>query len=177
MRSAEGMVLAYASLVLAGAGTILFTAVFVLANPGLDAPRLTRITWWPDVLGTLLVILVLAGVHELIHAAAMLVAGARPRIGIGFGAAAPGYLYCTAQGHVFGRRAFQVITAAPVVLLTVAGLAWIAAGGPGAGWLVLPLALHLGGSMGDLMVLLVIARSPDAVRIREGESGLEFLPA
>lgn len=93
--------------------------------------------------------LVMVPVHEALHAAMILALGGRPRFGLKLPIAA----YCTAPDQLFTRDGYIAVTLAPLVVLTVAGIAvtWLA---PHVGaYLVLGLAGNVSGAVGDLVAV------------------------
>jgi hypothetical protein len=110
--------------------------------------------------------------HEAIHGVAMLGFGARPR----FGAMLVGHvvpaLYATADGHQFTRSRYLVTAAAPAVSISVLG--FIACFGPWAGYLVVPLAIHLGGCVGDGFAILRTLREPPTTMCEDLRDGVRF---
>jgi putative zincin peptidase len=123
----------------------------------------------------LTVILVIA--HEAIHASVMFLFGARPSFGsILVGRVMPA-VYTTSEGHLFSRRQYLAVAAAPAVAISLIGF-W-ACFGPLAGYLVLPLALHLGGCVGDGFAIWRVLREPPGTQCEDLKDGIRFhrLPA
>ena len=122
------------------------------------------------------IVLVLAGVivtHELIHGAAMLMFGARPTFGAALVQKVMPVVYCTSPGHLFTRGQFMVVALAPAVVLSVVGVALMPFGNL-ASWLMIPLALNLGGAIGDFwMTGMLLRREPD-VLVEDLHEGLRF---
>lgn len=112
-------------------------------------------------------------VHELVHAAFFkLFAPAGTRVAFG---AVPEklMLYASAEGVVYTRRHYQIIAAAPTVVLTVA----LVAAGCAAGWPLLGAlvaVLHLTGCAGDLLYLVDIHESPEARWFEDTSTGVRF---
>ena len=119
---------------------------------------------------TLTFLLVVA--HEAIHGLAMLVVGARPEFGaLLIGGAMPA-LYATAAGQRFSRRKYLIVSAAPAV--TVSALGFLACLGPWAGYLIVPLAVHLGGCVGDAFAFWRTLREPAGTTCEDLRDGIRF---
>ena len=112
--------------------------------------------------------------HEALHALPMELlapAGARVRIGVSRGS---GMLYACAEGVVYTRRRYQLVIAAPCVLVTAALLAC----GELSGW---PLSgyvlatIHLTGCAGDLGYLRELALDRTVVACEDTSYGVRFL--
>ena len=107
----------------------------------------------------------------------MLGFGARPRFGLMLLGRVALAAYCTAPGHRFGRDQYLILSAAPAVLISAAGLiaCWAT---PWAGVLVFPLAAHLGGCVGDGAAIAKLLREPADVLVEDLRDGLRiFRPA
>ena len=125
-----------------------------------------------DVLLAVAITTVLVIVHEAIHALVMLRYGARPR----FGAILVGHvmpaLYATAQGHRFTRGQYLAVAAAPAISISVLG--FLACFGPWGGYLILPLAFHLGGCVGDGFAAWRVLREPPGTEFEDLRDGIRF---
>jgi hypothetical protein len=119
----------------------------------------------------LLAAMVLA--HEALHAAAMRLLGARPRFGVGLMARWAPVVYTTAPGHRFTRPRYLAVTAAPAVLISALGLlaCWLT---PFGGYLALPLALHLGGCVGDLAAIRRLLPERPGVTVEDLRDGMRI---
>jgi hypothetical protein len=163
-----------ASVALSIAGLVLFALVFAAWHGSIGFPH----RGW-QLLGAVLLTTVLTlplyVVHEWIHGLTMRRFGARPTYGSGRGpiGGVPGYLYCTANGARFTRRQFAAIALAPAVVLSALGTLAIAAL-PWGGWLVVPLAFHFGGCVGDFWAVGLVLRRPRGTLIEDRESGVRF---
>jgi energy-converting hydrogenase Eha subunit A len=125
---------------------------------------------------SLLVLLVATGgllvLHEGIHALLMRLFGARPSFGATMVAGLLPALYTTAPGHVFGRGQYLCVAVAPgVVLSTLGFLACLSAPG---GYLVVPLAIHLAGCVGDAAVTERVLRQPPGTNCEDLRDGIRF---
>lgn len=128
---------------------------------------------WVGIVSSLLLIGLIVG-HEVIHGVVMRAFDAKPRYGIHrLGGWIPLY-YCTAEGgHTFTRKQFSLVALAPAVLITFVG-ALLVVLVPFGGWLIVPLALHLGGCVGDLWVLTLVWQQPRGTLVEDLRSGLSI---
>ena len=125
-----------------------------------------------DILLVVALTAVLVVVHEAIHALVMLGFGARPRFGaILVGRVLPA-VYATAEGHHFTRGQYLTVAAAPAVAVSVLG--FVACLGPWAGWLIVPLAVHLGGCIGDGSACWRALREPSGTECEDLRDGIRF---
>jgi hypothetical protein len=118
-------------------------------------------------LTTLLVI-----AHEGIHGLVMLCFGARPRFGALLVGRAMPALYATSEGHRFTRGQYLAVAAAPA--LTISALGFWACFGAWAGYLVVPLAIHLGGCVGDGFACWRVLQEPPGTRCEDLRDGIRF---
>jgi hypothetical protein len=125
-----------------------------------------------DVLLVLGLSILLMVVHEAIHGIVMRAFGASPR----FGATLVGHLvpalYTTAEGHRFARSQYLVVAGAPAVAISTVG--FVACFGPLAWLLVVPLAIHLGGCVGDGFAVLRTLREPSTTLCEDMRDGIRF---
>lgn len=84
--------------------------------------------------------------HEAAHALVILALGGRPRFGLRFPLAA----YCTAPNQLFTRNGYLAVALAPLVILSLAGLAVAALAPDLAAALLLAFAGNVSGAVGDL---------------------------
>jgi len=125
-----------------------------------------------DLLVVVALTVLLLVAHEAIHGAFMRAFGARPRFGTMLvGGVAPA-LYATADGYQFARGQYLTIAVAPMLTLSVLG--FIACFGPWAGYLVVPLAIHLGGCVGDWFAFRRTLREPGTSRCEDLRDGVRF---
>jgi Putative zincin peptidase len=132
-------------------------------------------------LGEILLVVALTAVlviaHEAIHGLVMLAFGARPRFGaILVGRVMPA-VYATSEGHRFNRGQYLTVAVAPAITISLLGF-W-ACFGPWAGYLILPLALHLGGCVGDGFAFWRVLRERPGTEYEDLRDGIRFhrLPA
>jgi hypothetical protein len=102
----------------------------------------------------------ISGLHEAAHGIVIAAFGARPEFGIVRvgGSGWPVAFYATALGHLFTRREYLIVTAAPVVIVSLAGIP--ACLSPLGSYLWLPFAWHLGGCVGDAIIIWRTLQQP-----------------
>ena len=115
------------------------------------------------------------GLHEAVHAILIAAFGARPEFGIvRVGrSGVPLALFATALGHLFTRRQYLIVTAAPMVILSLAGIP--ACLSPLGGYLWLPFAWHLGGCVGDAIIIWRTLRQPADVLCQDLDDCTRFV--
>jgi len=113
-------------------------------------------------------------IHEAVHGAAMAVFGARPQFGVMTigGSILGAAFYATAPGHVFSRRQYLVVSLAPTVVVSVAGL--VACLSPVAQYAWLPFAVHFTGCVGDLDIARRVYSQPADTRCEDLRDGVRF---
>jgi hypothetical protein len=153
------------------AGIILFAATYAFARG--EGGGTIEISLMALVVPTL-VVFVLLGAHEWIHGLTMACLGARPQYGAGLYKHVMPYFYCTSPGHGFTRAQFAAVSAAPLVLVSSAGALSVAFV-PLGGWLVVPLGVHLGGCIGDIWFLGIIARLPQGTVLENLATGVRIM--
>jgi Putative zincin peptidase len=119
----------------------------------------------------LFALLLLGALHEGAHGLVIRAVGARPCYSAGTYRKLMPYLACTAPGYRFTKREYLAIALAPAVMLSALGVGWTLAG-PGAQWLVLPLAFHLAGCIGDFWMAGVTLAAPANARVEDMGTGL-----
>ena len=125
-----------------------------------------------DLLVVVVLIAVLLAAHEAIHGVVMRRFGARPTFGALLVAHLVPALYATAPGHRFTRGQYLAVAVAPAV--TISGLGFLACFGPWSGYLVVPLAVHLGGCVGDGFAALRTFREPSTTTCEDLRDGIRF---
>lgn len=110
--------------------------------------------------------------HEAIHGMVMLGFGARPQFGVTLVGRVVPAMYTTTAGHRFTRAQYLTVALAPAVL--VSGLGLWACFGPWAGYLILPLALHLGGCVGDGFAAWRVLHEPPGTEYEDLRDGIRF---
>jgi hypothetical protein len=122
--------------------------------------------------GGLLVLVLSVGtivVHELLHGAAMKYYGGKPRYGAGVAHFVLPYAYATTDTE-FTRNQFIVVALTPLVVITAVGVPLMLLVGLPA--LIVPLALNIGGAVGDLWMVRVLLRYPADVDVADDVTGL-----
>jgi len=119
------------------------------------------------ILANMLAYAVMIPLHEAVHAAVILTLGGKPRFGLKLPLAA----YCTAPGQLFTRAGYIAVAIAPLMVLSILGIAlvWLA---PTAGaFIILGLAGNVAGAVGDLVAIGYTYRLPATVLIADTETG------
>ena len=129
----------------------------------------------PQILLVVVLSVAIVCVHEGVHGIVMIAFGARPQFGLLMTKAGPMGLYATAPGHRFSRRQYLLICIATLgVLAPLGALAcWL----PFGGYLVVPLAIHLGGCIGDVTIAWHVLRGPSGVVCEDLRDGLRLWKA
>jgi hypothetical protein len=125
-----------------------------------------------DVVLVLAITTILLVAHEAIHGAVMLVFGARPRFGATLVGRVVPALYATAGGHRFTRQQYLAVALAPAIL--VSGIGLLGCFGPWAGYLIVPLAIHLGGCVGDGFAAWRVLHEPAGTQCEDLIDGIRF---
>jgi hypothetical protein len=125
---------------------------------------------------TLLAIAITIVLHELTHGLALHIYGAQPKYGVLWQEM---MFYATAAGYAFRRNAYLVIALAPLVGLSLVGMALLTF--PLAGWLAwvvaICAALNVGSAIGDLWLVRVTLGYPSTAYIVDEKDGLRvFMP-
>jgi hypothetical protein len=166
------------------AGFLLFVALYSVIGNGLASDGVTvesnsqgdTVAFAFQLDGMLALILITVGVllvHEAIHAAGFRFFGGRPTFGAMIVQKILPVLYCSAPGYQFTRSQFSVIILAPVAVISLVGVAlmpvvdnWML--------LVFPLAVNLGGAVGDLWMFGMLLRKPSGTLVEDLREGLRF---
>ena len=126
----------------------------------------------PQILFVAALAVVLMAVHEAIHGVVMRSFGARPRFGATLVARVAPALYTTSEGHRFTRGQYVTVALAPALLISLLGLA--AASQPWGAYLVVPLAIHLGGCVGDGFATRRVLSEAPGTRCEDLPDGIRF---
>jgi Putative zincin peptidase len=158
---------------LAMPGVALFASIHAAANGGASSFTL-RISDLP-IAGTTfsIVVVLLFAAHELVHGLILLGYGIRARFGVQLTARVLPALYTTAPGEQFTRLQFLTIALAPLIVVSLIGALLVLM--PFGGSLVLPLATHLGGCIGDLWLAALVLRQPRGTRVEDQRNGVIFV--
>jgi len=114
--------------------------------------------------------------HELTHGLALRGYGAQPKYGVMWNEM---MFYATAAGHAFRRNAYIVIALAPLVGLSLVGLALLMLALPGwLAWIVVfCAALNFGSAIGDMWLVRVALSYPSTAYVVDEKDGLRvFIP-
>ncbi len=125
-----------------------------------------------EVLLIIALTVLLAVMHEAIHGLVMLGFGARPTFGAVMVARVMPVFYATSVGHRFTRQQYLLVAVAPAVLISAIGFALCFAGLTA--YLIAPLALHLGGCVGDGGAVLRLMREPPGTFCEDLKDGIRF---
>jgi hypothetical protein len=125
-----------------------------------------------DVLLVAALIPLLVIAHEAIHALVMLGFGSRPSFGVMLVGRVTPAVYATAAGHRFTRGQYLTVAGAPAVAVSLLGL-W-ACFSPWAGYLIVPLAVHLGGCVGDGFAGWRVLREHPGTECEDLRDGIRF---
>jgi hypothetical protein len=126
------------------------------------------------ILGEILLTAILILVHEWCHGLAFRAVGATPRYGAKMIAWFFPIFYATAPGRWLTRWQFGIVLLAPTAAVNLIGVALLVALGSWSWVLVIPLAAHLGGCVGDWWVGLVTLRLPSGTRIEDSPHGFRY---
>lgn len=122
------------------------------------------------VLAFLLIFVVLI-LHEAIHAAVVSWYGGDVSFGVGCAQLVLPYLYVTTTQRL-DRNQFIVVALAPFVAITVVGVAIMIV--LDAAILILPLAVNVGGAIGDLWMVGILLRYPSHVVVEDAVTGIKI---
>ena len=107
--------------------------------------------------------------HELIHGIFVSMYGGKPRYGAGIYSILP-YLYTTTKS-IFPRNQFIIIYIAPLAVISIIGVAAMAAFPSIAHWILLPLIVNASGSVGDLWMTRTLLRYPGHILVEDKKTG------
>lgn len=124
----------------------------------------------------LLLCAALLALHEFCHGVAFQWAGAQPRYGAKLLHRCIPVFYAASPGFRTTCRKFRVILLAPTVVVNVIGVALMWPPTPLRYLLVLPMAVHLAGCMGDWWMLLVLSRVPGDHLVEDTPEGFRYEP-
>ncbi len=170
--ASEAMTWNAVAIVLVAAGLPLFALPSILrAGPG---SALFQIG-----LGNVLLVVAITAVllvgHEGIHGLVMLAFRARPTFGVVLVGRVLPALYATSVGHRFSRAQYLTVAAAPAIVISVLG--FLLCFGPWGGYLIVPLAIHLGGCVGDGFACWRVLRERPGTEFEDLRDGIRFYRA
>jgi hypothetical protein len=105
--------------------------------------------------------------HEVIHGLIFALWGGRPY----FGAKLPLALYCGAKEQLFRRNQYLVVGLAPLVVITLAGIAFTLLVPGLAAYILLATIGNFSGAAGDVLVARRILRHSGDILIEDTETG------
>jgi len=167
--TSEAMTWNIVAIILMAIGVPLFALPTVL-RVGSGAARLQ--IGLADVLLVVAITAVLLVIHEAIHGLVMLAFGARPTFGVVLVGKSLPALYATSVGHRFSRIQYLTVASAPAITMSVVG--FLLCFGPWSGYLIVPLAIHLGGCVGDAFAFMRVLREPPGTKFEDLRDGIRF---
>lgn len=153
---------------------VLVTGVLLVYHEELGAPLVIRALpeRVPTAIGMALVLGVLP-LHEWVHGLAIARCGHRPRYGIRWAV-----LFATSDGALFRRNEFVRIALAPLLWISLLGLALILLLPAGlASWIALGVAINAAGAIGDLWMTAAVLRYPASTLIRDEADSMRIFAA
>src|SRR5712691_12569329 len=166
---AEATIWNVVALVLIALGLPLFALPSVLRHGPAGASFRIGLT---EILLVVALTALLLAVHEGIHGLVMLAFRARPTFGVVLVGGAMPALYATSVGHRFSRAQYLAVAAAPAVVISVLG--FLLCFGPWGGYLIVPLAIHLGGCVGDGFACWRVLRERPGTELEDLRDGIRF---
>ncbi len=151
----------------------IWLGVFLFASGALGGPREIsfEISFVDLIIALVLLLVVVPLLHEAVHGIVAQITGAHPSYGIG-----PGYAYTTFLEPV-GRGEYLLIGLAPLVVLSVIGVAVMALVPSIAGLTLVFLVANAAGAMGDVWMAWRTRQLPPGVRIYDLADGfVAYLP-
>ncbi len=120
---------------------------------------------WSPLFWLLLVFVLIIIIHEGLHGLAIHFAGHKPRFGV---LLSKGAFYATADNALFWRDDFLIIALAPIVGITLLGMAlvWLLPD-TAAYYVALGVVLNAANSIGDLWMTTVTLRYPSTALVRD----------
>lgn len=115
---------------------------------------------------------VLLGAHEGLHGLVMAGFGARPRFGALMIARLVPALFTTAPGHLFTRGQYLTVALTPAAVISALGA--LACLTPVGLYLVVPLAIHFAGCIGDFSASFRLVREPRGTLYEDLRDGIRF---
>jgi hypothetical protein len=110
---------------------------------------------------------VMLPLHELLHAAAILLWGGRPYLGVKL----PYALYASARNQLFSRGQYLVVALAPLVVITLAGFVFTLLSPILASYTLSMTVGNISGAAGDVWSARRIARLPPTALVEDTEAG------
>ncbi len=107
--------------------------------------------------------------HELVHGFFVSKYGGKPHYGAGIYFILP-YLYTTTK-TIFSRNQLIIICIAPLIVISIAGVAAMAAFPRIAHFILIPLVVNASGSVGDLWMIRNLLRYPEHILAEDQKTG------
>ena len=126
------------------------------------------------VLATAALPLMLFILHEACHGVAFRAMGARPHYGAKMIGRFFPILYAAAPGRWLARWQYMVVLLAPTVAMNLLGIVLMLVLGSWSWVAVLPMAIHLGGCVGDWWMSVVVLRLPGGNQIEDIPKGFRY---
>jgi hypothetical protein len=125
----------------------------------------------PDLLFVMIGFVVFIVLHELIHGVFFWIySRSRPRFGL-----RGGYAYAAAPGWFFPRRQYLVIALAPLVLLSILGMVFVAVAPIGALYATLfGMVANAAGAVGDMWIAFKVIRERRNIVVEDLGDGVNF---
>ncbi len=108
--------------------------------------------------------------HELVHGFFVSKYGGKPSYGAGIYFILP-YLYTTTK-TIFSRNQLIIICIAPLIVISIAGVAAMAAFPTIAQYILIPLVVNASGSVGDLWIIRTLLRYPKHILTEDQKTGM-----
>jgi len=180
---ARAMQMAVWGTVLSIVGLLVFGWLAVVMRPPYRLPIVIRPGEWLEALavlaalgaGSVILSVLILVAHEACHGLAIAVTGARPRYGAKLVQRLLPVLFTTTPpGHWMTRGQYAFVILAPTVLVNLAGIALMSPPTVLRYLMVFPIAMHLGGCIGDWWILAEVLRLPADARLEDNEEGFRW---
>jgi Putative zincin peptidase len=164
--------LARDSLSLLVAGGAFFAIINIIAwdlrqVDALPGPNSLFVRLFLLVMANLVAYALILPLHEVVHAATILLLGGRARFGLRLPLAA----YCTAPNQVFTRAGYAAVALAPFFVLSALGVVITILAPQWATWLWFGFAGNIAGAVGDLVTASEVRQMPPGTLIADNEAG------
>lgn len=153
-------------------GFVVVMTARLWTHPGTDLDL--GLSWWffPLTFGVVMAVIL---VHELLHAAAFLVSGGKPRLGLSMVARVYPVAHATATMPL-KRNRYLAACLVPLVVLTpvLLAAAFLVEADVAAGILLVALGMNVGGSIGDIIMARSIRQHPPETIFEDDEHGFNW---
>lgn len=113
--------------------------------------------------------------HEWCHGMAFRWAGAKPHYGAKLVGRFLPIFYATAPGHWMTRRQYMIVALTPTVVVNLLGVLLMLPPSPLRLLLILPLAVHFAGCIGDWWITIAMLQLPATTRFEDNQEGFRFV--